>query len=986
MRTYQQIIDDIDAILASDQDPSESELGALEIDYVKAIQDVNARLKKADELLRKGHRAEALGLCEAEPNLLDAVQILDFPDREAWAEFVQDYGLPAPPQLKIEIATDLNEAYPQEQQLAPLLRRHRFLALGRSDLRSRIDVMRKIAKVDRANPIWSEDLQEFERARHTEIQREFKDAVGRRDGAAVAMIERELIDPRWLIAPPKSVIKQAQVEHARLRAAHARQDLETLEPDLTAAFADFDLARGRQLRERWNARAAIANLESGDPLLEMVAPAFDWLAGEDRREQTDAEYAAAVAELERGLDDNVDRLDLERRYHAVTRLERGLDPTLERRLAERLGYLEVERTRKNRLRLTAIVSVVVVVAALVAFGIFRHLRSSTIATHAANLEQLIGNMQLSQARDYVSKLQSDLPYVFESARVQGLIGELQTAEQSDEGRRIRRAEHVAAVQSVLGGPQFASIDAAAAAADVAFASLRQAESETGKARDLSSTDAELADINRLETQAADLKQKLQNRIDELFRQAFDGLLERLDQAGPADRRALGQLRDEALALANRKHVSLSLVAQIEPLVTRIRAMDDAARAREEEARSLVELTRRVDLKDREGFVVRLEAFAQQFPETERGQSFSRIARQEADLWKGAEAWQSLIDKWSRKDLAAAGAAEASALIQDATAVLDVYGKFPPAARLRELVEHLQSITRRVDAGGQKLSLRLMDPLNNPTVFDIYTLRTKDKSYFSKERPRMLGSDWQIKYVKDTTLTNTQAQRFPPVDITNDKKGQEYIWEAPQFLFSRDALDALAQMKDAEWEATFLALLDRLYDDRNMDSVLKLQLMGIFLQVACEGSGVLKQAFSRHVEALQNARLGGTVNWLDPDDKEGRNARIQASGVLSRMTPPRDVRKVVEDALARLKNPLIGDRYDWIGWLQKDSGNAWTCEVPLQKRPAGRGPIGLFVLVRPSADADVVYEKVGEYRDGALKMQALSPSAAVEGRPVYALKK
>ena len=88
MRTYQDIVDAIDDMLSSDQDPGESELTSLENDYVQAIQAVNSRLKKADDLLRKGHRAEALGLCEAEPNLLDAVQILDFPDRETWAEFV----------------------------------------------------------------------------------------------------------------------------------------------------------------------------------------------------------------------------------------------------------------------------------------------------------------------------------------------------------------------------------------------------------------------------------------------------------------------------------------------------------------------------------------------------------------------------------------------------------------------------------------------------------------------------------------------------------------------------------------------------------------------------------------------------------------------------------------------------------------------------------------------------------------------------------
>ena len=45
-----------------------------------------------------------------------------------------------------------------------------------------------------------------------------------------------------------------------------------------------------------------------------------------------------------------------------------------------------------------------------------------------------------------------------------------------------------------------------------------------------------------------------------------------------------------------------------------------------------------------------------------------------------------------------------------------------------------------------------------------------------------------------------------------------------------------------------------------------------------------------------------------------------------------------------------------------------------------------VLVRPAADADVRYERIGEFRSGALKLDAPSPTVFVEGRPVYALRK
>ena len=988
MRTYQDIVDAIDDMLSSEQDPGEAELTSLENDYVQAIQAVNTRLKKADDLLRKGHRAEALGLCEAEPNLLDAVQILDFPDRETWAEFVQDFGLPSPPELKIDIASDLNDAYPQEQQLAPLLRRHRFLALSRSDLRSRIDVMRRIAKVDKANPIWNEDLKEFERARHTEIQREFKEAVGRGDSTSVAAIERELVDPRWLIAPPKSVVKQAQAEHGRLRAAHARHDLEKLEPELTAAFGDFDLARGRQLRERWLSKAAIANLEYGDPLLEMVAPALEWLDGEDQREYADAEYANAVDALRAGLDANVDRLELERLYHGVAGLERGLEPELEQRLAERLKYLDVERSRRVRIRVTAIVSTVVVVGALIAYGVFLYLRGSTIDTHAANLEELISSMRLGEARDYAAKLEADLPYVFASADVQGLVAALKTAEESEGGRQALRAEHLAAVTAILDGRQFESIETAANSAAAAFTALDEADGELEAALERSSSESEQSEVANLRKRVTDVRRRLQSRIDEVFDQDAAALrerLEKLEQTDPDNVSQIQQVRRELLTLGDRRYVTPARVAQIEPLVARTRTMEDAASERLSQRSALDGLTRAVELNTSETFLARLEKFAEDFPQSQRGQTFGRLAKQEADLWKGAEAWRELTDKWSRRNFTAVRAGEAAALVQEASAVLDAHGRFPAAGQVREIVSHLQAVAQR----GQELARQLEDPLRNPTVHEIYVLRTTNgRSHYSKELPVKLGDRWQIKYILDLTLENVEAEFFEPQNIDNlpgDPRSED-AWVSPQFAFSRDALARIAAMAEPEWEATFLTLIGNLVEDKYLDSVLKLQLLSLVLQTACEGSGVLKQAFNGHLEQLQNARLSGAINWLDPDDKAGQNARIQAKGVLSRMPPMKDVRRQAEEALARLRNPDFGPRYRWLGWLKQESSGTWTCEYPQQSRPPTGSVTELYVLVRPAADADVRYERIGEFRSGALKLDAPSPTVFVEGRPVYALRK
>src|SRR5207237_43487 len=73
------------------------------------------------------------------------------------------YGLPPPPKLLLETAEALNRAYADEAPLEGLLKKHRLLALARAPLPARLDVMRKIAALDRGNAAWAQDITELAR-------------------------------------------------------------------------------------------------------------------------------------------------------------------------------------------------------------------------------------------------------------------------------------------------------------------------------------------------------------------------------------------------------------------------------------------------------------------------------------------------------------------------------------------------------------------------------------------------------------------------------------------------------------------------------------------------------------------------------------------------------------------------------------------------------------------------------------------------------
>src|SRR6516165_1407149 len=165
-----QIVEQIRVILHAGDPARNGRLGALATAYAGACHEVTQRLGRCHRLLQQGLRSEAIQLAEAEPNLLETLAALDFPERAEWDDLVHLHDLEPAPNLPIEPARRLNEAYAEENPLQDLLRRHRRLALQRAPLRSRIGVLRQLASRDPGNPIWTDDLRAFEGNRFLQIQ------------------------------------------------------------------------------------------------------------------------------------------------------------------------------------------------------------------------------------------------------------------------------------------------------------------------------------------------------------------------------------------------------------------------------------------------------------------------------------------------------------------------------------------------------------------------------------------------------------------------------------------------------------------------------------------------------------------------------------------------------------------------------------------------------------------------------------------------
>ena len=98
MPDHHQLVDQIRAFVQSSDQTRNALLESLASSYAEACVEVNQRMGRCHRLLQQGLRSEAIQLADSEPNLLDSLAALDFPERADWDELMQIYNLAAAPE------------------------------------------------------------------------------------------------------------------------------------------------------------------------------------------------------------------------------------------------------------------------------------------------------------------------------------------------------------------------------------------------------------------------------------------------------------------------------------------------------------------------------------------------------------------------------------------------------------------------------------------------------------------------------------------------------------------------------------------------------------------------------------------------------------------------------------------------------------------------------------------------------------------------
>ncbi len=976
MLDYQRIVDNLRSSLYQANADGIDLLRSAVADYAAACDEVNERLRRCGSLLSRGLRSEAIQLCEIEPNLLEVVASLDVPERDQWSSFLGHYGIMPPSSLLMDVAAELNEAYALEQPLAALLRRHRLMALGRSPLLLRLRTLRDLATLDPNNLVWRDDLLTFERERYKQIQQEAIDAKAHDDLPKLTSLCEELGREPWSEIPPPSLRRLLGEAHEAVRRRFSRRRLRDLELELNAAFSIFDVEAGRLARQEWESLLPTAHLASDDVLIQKAAPALEWLAEEDRRQQEQQKQREAIAALERALDKGQSQAKLERLYHAAIHDGYEFPAPLLARYQNRLESLQLASSRRSRLIITAIVSATILVAGLVGWIISNQLHASRVTAAVEALQQQLKDKDFVAAQEYLGHLEGASPSVASAPQ----IAEIRAAIRSEVKRSIEAEEVFAAAVGLtvrclevlttldpLAGDQKADEELTGAIASL----------ET-----LARTAQHKTKILELQTKASQLRAERQRHRDMVFRNDLAQLTEKVNELekrpttnGEERLNAIQTLKGEVTAVENRARISFALKEQIKPLRARLGSVEDNIQGQMIEDRHCRDLTavvgdaKRADRSRVDAYRKELERFRRDFPDSLRSQDFER-ALEEESLWVAALEWQSLAEDWRSVDLRTLTSEAAGAILKRLSMALKEHGELPGSSVAGQIVPHLEAIHRQAD-GSLVAGLRKL--LSDPLVAEVGMREYADGTRYYFSPPEKPSFEYIIAF-------NMKARTA----VVKNKQVR-YAGRSPQAILSEKLNRTLSTLREDTWESSFLTMIDTIrapvVDQAagGVDPVLKLRLLRETLKTACAGSHCLATGYGEHLSLLERSEISPFTNWVDPEDADGRSSRVRAIGEL-RLLPDFDAaRKAASAEWQSLRQVQLPD-WRWVGWLKRGSEGQWTCAAPAENLG---GITGKLIVVRRGSEknmAEIV--DVGQLEGGLAVIRADELGAMVEGRPLF----
>jgi len=979
MNEFNQMIDDIIALLNTDS-PQEELATDLAERYQEACRSANLRLQECEELLRKGHRTEAIQRANTAPDLLELVGCLAFPELQYWLEFLQRVGFPAAPPLKTDLARELNRQMAAEQPLEKLLRKHRLLALGRAPLVARISVLRMIRDKDPNNPAWHTDILELEKARSRELSAEIDQVATAANLIAANQLTTELESGDWSIAIPDEHLNRLQVLRADLVRDDLRRQLDEISQGLSQAWNEFDFELGRSERERWYNLYQVGDLPADSPILEVAEDALRWIEEEDNRVAEEEASESATLSLEQTVaDSDTDRDRLHAAYRQASNFGQPLSEVLLARYRERIAVFDLADRRKQRFRYVIIGVILLVVGGFSASIIRMQRNRSVLLATTVEAKAMFDSGEYTTLVEWHDKLLQTSPVMAESGDVQHWVSKSKKAihQYENDFRKFHGQMKLA-----RGNGEPSQFDAAAL------------ESAEALAKKLSADERIL--VTELQSELSEfLASRGKVRTAE-FKSELSDLAEQVDELGKRPAATVAEVVAVQGELVNLKERFFDLP----PSTTKVA---DIMMARLEELKKNVTRTEFISMwhertkstiGDADEFQSQLMSFLSKYPDDVMARDLKIIVDEQL-LWKGLVAWSEFYAKPEFDRFDALDFQRASGLKRAGNLLLVQFSASPLAARFREHLQHIEAVQDRKMVSQAKLQRFVEHPIN---IAFKYMVQGKDGSrYYTRQNVSLLGEVVEFDAVTGSSGI-VEEQTIPKSTIS-------YCGPNPLVPLAekiRSSLDALKN--GANWDSEHLKMFQAALEDEPqltnkvtnskewdgehplVDSLWRLRVLDYVVQSGNDGKGL----FGLLLERMQvdPERIGNVVDlgvdWIEPGNSDAESERSLANDLI--ITPWKENYDEEKQGLSQLRSRFysVADcRYTWIGFATRvGSGLDQSWQIVLSANAPGELTGSLHVIVQQSMGKSAILE-IGKVLDGMIELNdGARTGQLVVGRPVF----
>jgi hypothetical protein len=893
MIDYKELVDNLRSFLAVTERSRSEELESWANDYLQWCKQTNDRLRRCKQYLQKGLRGEAIHLAEEDPELLDVIATLDFPELPEWRQVCVQHSLPEPPPLLIDIARSINETYAEAEPLTNLLARHRLMGLARAPLAEHLMVLRRLAERDPATAYWEEDVKVFEKARLNEIRVQIRGLVQRNDFETLANIRAEIEGTQWRVPVPRELQQMVSASDQAARTGAGEKMLQQLIPEFRAAYKARNLAQAKEVAGRWDQTIQTTGMTLTGALEEQVRPIMAWLEGEEQKNRQSAEFEGACAVLQHALDADAPDADLDRAFRLAGAFAMPLPPALEKLYHERRSKRAAARKHRRNLTYAGIAAAVVVVGSVSAVALSQMNRTQQAQLWARTLKDagvsLVADGQLDKAHRVEDSLAAASASVRQSPEVVQAVADLDACIAHEEQRSKAFLAALEQFRQGVGG------DAAAA-----------------RAQELAKSSAEKQQYELLKGQIMAARSAQQEQIDAQFTKEVAALAERVDAEATAQlmtsdaaayTQKLAALKALVDKLATRAEVSGELrSSSAVALRTKISGKESALVNQGHEKSEIEAIAAAGGSCDAR--ITALKDYVQSIPDGARSVDF-RQALERAAAEKAIEAWIQLCKKWEKSPMPVT-LEDAKVRVEELQKYLSDFPKSPWAGPATEYGKYLDRGVQALAPDGP-WKQGLTELMKHPLMQELYVIQTSDKkTYYVPEKPQLKADSLGYNFLAYKTTNLDSPARVAlggsvtPVNMAADV--------APQKLFADATLNQIDRL-DVAGFSDFGPMVAASLVASKVNPVLKGQMLLQIIELSKDSfSGSLAATYGRIDQQLTDMHLHNE-NWIDPENPVS-DVLVKKLEAVFRDVP--DSKAIRQNSASSRDTLLAGLRSDIIG--------------------------------------------------------------------------